>query len=264
MTSASDAWRPLIEELDAWGTKNLTATFWWRDDDAIEPSAALERMTALSVAHNVPLGLAVIPARATVALAEFLRPHSSVDVLQHGFSHANHARRGERAAEFGRQRSLEVRLQDVRQGSQKLAHFDRTQPIFVPPWNRYDADLAEKLRHHTIRAVSVFGPQRQLPDGIVECNCHCDIISWRTTRGFAGIEKSVSKIVNHLCARRAGAYPASEPTGVLSHHLNHDRGCWDFLDELFRLTTQHPGAQWLRPIEAVTAAFNPSPAFRSP
>lgn len=256
MTTGTNSWQPLLAELERWSEAGSVATLWWRDDDAIAPTAALERMLGLVARHGVPLGLAVIPANATAALADRLRCEGLVDVLQHGYNHRNHAGAGERAAEFGGQRPLPVRLAEARHGWELLAPFARRTPIFVPPWNRYDADLAPGLAGFGIRGISAFADAKQLPPPMQECNCHIDIISWRTTRGFAGTDKTVAKLTEHLAARRIGATrPAA--SGLLSHHLAHDDGCWAFLAELFAVLDGHRAVQWLRPVELLGAARSP-------
>jgi predicted deacetylase len=257
MTSVAEEWLPLLDELDRWLAAGRIATLWWRDDDAVEPTDALERMLAIVGRYRVPLGLAVIPGKAANALAERLASADMVDVLQHGYVHANHALPGERAAEFGRQRPLETRLAEFDAGWRRLREFPRLTPIFVPPWNRYDADLAQGLASREVRAISAFGQARQLPSGIVECNCHVDIISWRTTRGFAGVAKTVNRLTEQLRARRSGVLRWQEATGILSHHLAHDEGCWQFLEALFATLAEHRAVGWLRPIEAVAAVEQP-------
>jgi hypothetical protein len=254
MSESDEAWRPLHVELDAWTAAGLVATLWWRDDDAIAPTAALDRMLALVNRYRVPLGLAVIPASAKPALATRLSQETLVEVLQHGLMHKNHANPGERAAEFGAQRALDVRLADVSEGARLVAGFPRRTPIFVPPWNRYDVDLSIGLWQQRFVAVSAFGPAKQLFSTLVECNCHVDIISWRTTRGFAGVDKTVRKLTDQLRARRGSAVALRETTGVLSHHLVHDEGCWQFLDALFARLDGHPAVRWIGPLEATRGA----------
>ena len=252
MSDSPGDWQPLDIELQAWAAAGLQATFWWRDDDAIEPTPALDRMLALSQRFAAPLGLAVIPAKATLALADRLQPAVTVDVLQHGFSHQNHAGPGERAAEFGPQRPLDVRLAEQERGWHMLEAFPRRVPIFVPPWNRYDRELAQGFSSYGMKAISAFGDANRLPFPIVECNCHIDIISWRTTRGFAGVAKTVSKLADHLQARRSSTDGADAVTGLLTHHLVHDEACWSFLTDLFA-HLQHPCVRWVRPMDAVRA-----------
>ena len=85
-------WRILSEELDAWAAAGRAATLWWRDDDAVEPSAALERLLGLAAARDVPIALAAIPARASEALARGIETAGArVTLLQHGYAHRNHA-----------------------------------------------------------------------------------------------------------------------------------------------------------------------------
>ena len=62
-------WRELEQELEAWARSGRRATFWWRDDDAVEPSPALDRLLELAASGRAPLALAVIPARASSGLA---------------------------------------------------------------------------------------------------------------------------------------------------------------------------------------------------
>jgi hypothetical protein len=244
-----NGYRPLLDELDQWAATGQQASLWWRDDDCIEPTAALDRMIGLSATYGVQLGLAVIPARAMPTLAHRLNSAETVFVLQHGFAHTNHAGKGERAAEFGGHRPAEVRAAELADGWQRLAALPRRLPVFVPPWNRYDADLASGAARFGINVISAFGPRRPLGAGVTEANCHCDIISWKTTRGFTGMTKSVGMIVEHLIARRTDGAGPDEVTGVLSHHLDHDEGCWTFLETLFRLTHAHPGARWVSPAD---------------
>ena len=63
-------WPDLVNELDQWGEAERVATLWWRDDDAVAPTAGLERL--LSIAGGVPVALAVIPSVAEPELAVWL------------------------------------------------------------------------------------------------------------------------------------------------------------------------------------------------
>ncbi|MEQ1614069.1 MAG: polysaccharide deacetylase family protein [Hyphomicrobiaceae bacterium] len=255
MTDDRQAWQPLLDELDRWSEAGNVATFWWRDDDAIEPTFALDRMLALVNRFQVPLGLAVIPATATPQLADRLRNEKLVEVLQHGYRHKNHATPGERAAEFGPQRTFDVRRREIEAGRLLLKDFNLV-PIFVPPWNRYEKALVREIEFGGLKAISAFGAPDHQSMVIIECNCQIDIISWRTTRGFAGVEKSVHKIVDHLIARRTGKAASlgslKVATGLLTHHLDHDEGCWTFLGELFTRLKGHPAVKWITPMVAVS------------
>ena len=107
-------WRHLNEELDAWATAGRSATLWWRDDDAVEPSPELARLMAIAQARDLPLALAVIPARASEALAEWLKSSEArVTLLQHGYAHQSHAPEGEKKVELGPQRPATVVLEEL-------------------------------------------------------------------------------------------------------------------------------------------------------
>src|SRR5690606_2061069 len=75
-------------ELARWRDEGLILPVWWRDDDAVAPTPALERLLELAGRFQAPLHLAVIPEPATSELAERLRTASAF-VLTHGWRHAN-------------------------------------------------------------------------------------------------------------------------------------------------------------------------------
>lgn len=247
------AWAALWAELDLWTRARLKATFWWRDDDAVAPTAELERLLALAQRYRVPLGLAVIPAAASPRLVERLDALSDVLVLQHGFAHRNHAPAGERSAEFGPHRSLAQRLADIGEGWRLLTPFRTRTPIFVPPWNRYDPAILPGLARLGLAAVSGFGPRRNdaAQANALEVNCHCDIMDWRGTRGFAGEDKTLAELVSHLRLRRTVPAERDLPTGLLTHHLQHDEACWSFVEELLDRLERHEAAQWITPQKAL-------------
>lgn len=255
-TTANDQahWDALSRELDAWHATGRAATLWWRDDDAVAPTPDLERMLALASEHGVPLGLAVIPLPATAALVERLRSAPLVEVLQHGFRHANHARTGERASEIGDGRPLADVMQDIADGWRQLARFGSVTAMLVPPWNRYTPAILPHLAPLGLAAVSAYGPRpaRRMAGGIIALNCHADIISWRSNRAFTGTGKALAMLTGHLERRRSGAVDVTEPTGLLTHHLAHDAGCWDFLATLFERTARHQTVRWLTPGAAMS------------
>ena len=75
--------------------------FWLRDDDAVAPGAALDRLLGLTGRFEVPVALAVIPAHAGTALAERIADERLVTVVVHGWSHENHAPPGKKKQELG-------------------------------------------------------------------------------------------------------------------------------------------------------------------
>jgi len=249
--SAADAWARLEAELALWHAAGRTATLWWRDDDAGEATPALRRLVALAESRALPLALATVPAWATPALADAVKPAGSlVSVLQHGYAHANYAPLGQKKFELGPERPAQIVVAELAQGWQQLESRFGAQfwPALVPPWNRMAPYLPPFLAELRYRGLSQFGPRarRQAVKGLVQANTHVDIVHWKGPQPrFAGEAKLVDEFVLHLAARRTGEADADEPTGLLTHHAAHDEDCWRFLDALFARLARHAAVRWL-------------------
>ncbi|MGO7038484.1 polysaccharide deacetylase family protein [Rhizobium acaciae] len=236
------AWDPLHRELDRWQAAGRVARFWLRDDDAIEPTPALETLMALACQSQIPLTLAVIPGLTGEALAARLVEDAAVAVAVHGWSHTNHAGPERKKQELGGERPADVVLGELAEGFRLLQqlHPARFLPVLVPPWNRIDAALIPALPALGFAALSVYG--RAKGDGPMPLlNTHVDIIDWHGTRGGRSEAELVTELVAELRHRFAGS---DEPVGVLTHHLVHDAAAWDFLSALFAVTGRHPAVRW--------------------
>jgi len=236
-----EIWQPLTRELARWLHAGRTADFWLRDDDAIEPTAALDRLLAPTAAHEVPVALAVIPAPTGAPLAERLARENHVTVAVHGWSHENHAAQGEKKQELGRHRPREIVLAELSQGRARLQrlHAGRFAPVLVPPWNRIDADLLPHLAGIGFSALSVFGAPEPGPMRML--NSTVDIMDWRGNRGGRDHAALVSEIVAQLERAFRGE---GGPVGLLSHHLVHDEVAWSFLDRLLKITAASGACRW--------------------
>lgn len=244
--SRSPDWAALSAELDRWADKRRQATFWWRDDDAVTVTPALERLIALSESHAVPLALAVIPDGAEPALAERLdRSDAPIVVLQHGFAHRNHAPDGERKAELGPHRPLGAVTSELLAGRERLASIfgERVFAALVPPWNRIGPEVAASVASLGFDGLSTFNRREAGPPARV--NAHVDIMDWHGSRGFAGESACLGSVISHLSDRLDGRCDAGEPTGLLTHHLVHDESCWRFVDRFLAETGRHEAASWI-------------------
>ncbi|NTE87339.1 polysaccharide deacetylase family protein [Agrobacterium rubi] len=230
----------LLDTLDDFASKNSVADLWLRDDDATQPSPALDRLLGLSARYAVPMTLAVIPEPTGDALAKRLETTSGIDVAVHGWAHRNHARPEEKKRELGLHRPLEIVLDELRTGLTKLQslHGPRFVPMLVPPWNRIDQTVIEHLPQARYRALSVYGPEK--PDSLPLLNTHVDVIDWRGTRGG----KNQDLLFAETAERLRQADETGGMTGILTHHLDHDENVWAFLQSLFELTTNHPACRW--------------------
>ena len=248
-------WSDLRRELDLWAARGETPTLWWRDDDAAEPSADLDRAMALAEAAAVPLALAVIPAENRL---------TAVDLAGRG--HAGPARlcppqpcrprrQEERAGCGAPRRSCHCRADD-RAGCAGKAFGSAFRPVLVPPWNRLGAHLPPLLPELGYAGLSRFGARDRPAIGAMRIvNTHVDIIDWKGARGFVGVEAALGQAIGHLQARRGGTADPAEATGLLTHHRVHDSGCWDFLEELFAVTAGNGAAEW----RSAASLFQPSP-----
>lgn len=250
------AWQRLDAELDRWQPGQ--ATFWWRDDDAISPGLALDRLLGLG---PQPLALAVIPAEIKPSLPDRLAG-LPVDVLQHGYAHRNHEPPERKKAELGDARSAPVVLEELAEGWRRLSSRfgDRALPVLVPPWNRISDSLVRLLPGSGYRGLSTYEPRQaaiiasadSLQSGVVQVNTHVDIIDWQSRR-FRGLGIVIDRVLYHLQARRAGHADAREPTGLLTHHLAMDDDAFGFTAAFLERTGRHPAVQWLRAHDIFTA-----------
>lgn len=237
------AWKTLDDALDRWTAVERRARLWLRDDDAIEPTKALDRLLGLTAAHSIPLTLAVIPAPTGTELAERLAAGAGLSVAVHGWSHKNHASIDEKKQELGSHRPAEIVLGELRQGHDRLRELYPHQfvPMLVPPWNRVAPALVPALGGCGFSCLSVYGPSKTTSP-IPLVNTHLDIMDWHGTGGGRGHGELVSGLIGEL-QRRFDGDP--EPVGVLTHHLVHDETAWEFVEHLLRVTAGHPAVEWV-------------------
>lgn len=243
----SEDWALLGDELARWRDAGREVEFWWRDDDAVQWTPALAQLVGLARRCDVPLALAVVPSSAESAL--FAQLAEDVCVLQHGVDHRNRGAPGAKRAEFVPQERPEDAVARIAAGCVRLASLagPRWTAAFAPPWNRMPEALAARLPAAGLRGLSLFGPrQRARPSpGLAQVNTHVDLVAWRGDRGFVGVQAALAQAVRHLAARRTGSADRDEPTGWLTHHLQHDAAAWRFLEQLFESTREAPAVRWL-------------------
>ncbi len=250
MKTDANVWKPLLSELDRWQRGGKRARFWLRDDDAILPSVALDRLLTLASTQSVPVTLAVIPKDTGPALARHLQDWPGVSVALHGWSHENHAAPGEKKQELGIHRGADAVLGELAQGAAHLAKLygAKFTGLLVPPWNRIDTQLLPHLSALGLTGLSTFGPERELP--LPAVNTHVDLIDWKRMRGGRDANALVSEIVHRL----RQIFDDGGCVGVLSHHLAHDEAAWHFLEDLFRATSAHGGCKWATADELLSSS----------
>jgi hypothetical protein len=233
----------LAGHLDWFADRGRKVRFWWRDDDAIEPTPALDRMLGIAERHGVGLALAVIPKTATEALAERLTGEPRVFVLQHGWQHRNFQRKdlGEKAAELGSRRDPDELMAELADGRDRLEALfgEKFIAAMVPPWNRIAPEISRRLPGIGLRGLSTF-TWLNFPRAH-QVQSHVDILKWKKQVRFIGWESARLRFDLQLTRRRN---TGSEPLGLLTHHLAHDEGCFEFLEEFLTIAAHHEGADW--------------------
>jgi hypothetical protein len=238
-------WEDLDAELDRWAKLNLRAELWWRDDDATVPSPALDQLLVLRRELDVPLSLAVIPARAEQSLKIRLAGETQVAVLQHGYAHVNHAPAGSKKCELTESRPMAETMTELAKGCTVLENWSGFIPVLVPPWNRIAPNLIGRLPGQGFRGLSGFGAISEWRRDLVQVNTHLDPIAWCTDRGFLGLEPALRSAIAELEGRRTGTQEHGEPIGLLTHHAAHVESVWSFVAEFLTRTRDHPGARWV-------------------
>ncbi|WP_262027483.1 glycosyltransferase [Microvirga sp. Mcv34] len=229
-------WSPLDRALDQAMDQGVPIRFWWRDDDAVADTPALDRLLGLARRYAAGIGLAAIPSGIEASLARRLAEEPKVFALVHGWSHADHASAGEKRAEFGPHRPLEHMATEA----ERALHVARESlgprllPVFVPPWNRISRDLVPRLSELGFRSLSTFTDRTSVQPvpGLVQVNTHVDPIDWHGTRSLADPALIVAALAGAVERRVAGKADAQEPIGFLTHHLVHDDVIWALCERL--------------------------------
>ena len=227
--------------LDRCAARGDSIPFFWRDDDAVAATPALDRLIGLAEAHAAPLLLAAIPAEIAPTLGTRLEETRDLCVAVHGLAHRNHAPPGEKPAEFGAHRPLATLMADAAAGlrvARERLPNRLLLPVFVPPWNRLAPELAAALPDLGYRGLSaVAGPP--IP-GLARFDATLDPIDWRGTRSLRDPETLLRDLT------RAIAQHPAEPVGLLTHHLAHDAAIWAFVEALLAVLLKHPAIRALR------------------
>ena len=239
-----NVWDNLSAELALWGNNLSPARLWLRDDDAVEPTENLEKLSALTQRYKVPVTIAAIPNDVSQSLADWMCEHRQFSIAVHGYNHINHAPAGQKKCELGLHRGKQTVLTELGDGREKLATMFGAQFIdmLVPPWNRIDAHLVPELSGLGYKCLSTFTwKDFAKTSPLVQLNTHVDIIDWKGNRGGRGVDELVYDLTEALkTARQHGG----APVGILTHHLVHDAVAWEFLQQLFEFCSTHNKIEW--------------------
>ena len=239
------AWARVTAGLDRLQAEGVTFDFWWRDDDAIAPSPALDRLLALARAVKAPLALAVIPDTVQSALAERLAAEPDVCVLVHGIAHRNHAAAGRKKQELVAADA--DTLAALASGSERLARMFGAQalPVLVPPWNRMSPDIVTQLAGLGFTGLSTFAGAQHDEAGLRVVDTHIDPIDWKHGGGAGCASTHIHLLANLVEARAGGRGKTFGPVGLLTHHLVHDGWIWRQVEDMLRRLAGHEAVRFV-------------------
>jgi hypothetical protein len=233
----------VMQELDHWSSAGQPARLWLRDDDAHQPTPALDRLLGCLAIHRTPCLLAVIPQLAGGALASRLASEPLVHVAVHGARHINHAPPGRKSEETPDERGFAVNMADLKEARARLCELfgPSAGDWYVPPWNRIGSATAAGLPGLGFRAVSTFRTRHLGVPGLRELNTHVDLMDWKGGRTGKSAGDVATELASELARARAESF---RPVGILAHHLVHDETAWSTLGAMLDCVHAHPAARW--------------------
>ena len=236
-------WRPLHAELDRWRQAGRVADLWLRDDDAVQPTAALDRLLDLTARHAIPAAVGGHPraCRRTACRAACV-----------GARHRRcGARLGAREPRAGRREEAGARAASCRPTSCSANCRGRKpsstgclpgkpRPFSCRPGTGSTAPCCRRSPKQASPRCRCSARRSRPPIAVV--NTHVDIIDWHGGRGGKDHGGLVLELAAELRWRREAG--SREAVGVLTHHLVHDEIAWLFLERLFEATAGNPACRW--------------------
>jgi predicted deacetylase len=219
----------LGSELNLWARAGRAPVLWWRDDDARGPTEALEQMLELSRRHDAPLTVAAIAGPNLTALVRRCEAQPDIEIAVHGFKHLNRQPEGRGFGEIVEDDSVDWVRAQLRATVMQFHRAGAIPALFVPPWNNLQPQLLAALPDTPIRAVSGFDQGFSEAGGVSRLDTHLDLLRWKGGGRFRGTWRFLLRMRKLLAQRRlSGQW--DQPIGLLTHHLDHDRAAWRFLD----------------------------------
>lgn len=242
-------WQALALEFDHWSAASRKIGLWLRDDDAVAPGPALDRLSDIAERFAAPILLAVIPLLAEPALAPALRNRPLLRPCQHGAIHQNHTPAGGKKSEFGVEREAANVDAEITRGWQRLHDLlgDDALPIFVPPWNRIAQSHAARLGTLGFAGLSCFRGYRHGPAGGPRLlNTHIDIMDWQGGRVGRSVDDILGELIALLAEKRRSE-TGDIKLGLLLHHRDHDETAWSVLSDVLHAAAAHPAVRLVDP-----------------
>jgi len=195
-----------------------SARIFIRNDDVWTMDREFRFFFDLAIDHGIPVIHAVIPGKMDQRLVRFLcrakeKTPQLLDIVQHGWVHANHSVVVGTKYEFGSSRDYETQLKDIQQGLQKmrLAFGELLTPAFVPPYHGYDQRTLRVLTSEGFQIFSAGDRRSGLKKRFIEIP---------TQISFSRYEEGQKSICNarEIITALAKGINRRALSGVLTHH----------------------------------------------
>jgi hypothetical protein len=196
----------------------IGARLFIRDDDVWTRDKKFRFFFDLAIDHNLPVVYAAIPGKMDKGLIRFLcrakeKTPQLLDIVQHGWVHANHSLDKRTKYEFGPSRDYGSQHMDIKQGQRKMrqAFGEYFVPAFVPPYHGYDKCTLQVLDEEGFRIFSARMRQAEIKKRFIEMPAQVSFS--RYDQGRTSIHNA--RDVVGILARGIERRPLS---GVVTHH----------------------------------------------
>ena len=170
--------------------------------------------------RGIPVVYAVIPGKMDRGLIRFLcrakeKTPRLLDIVQHGWIHANHSVDAGTKYEFGPSRNYGSQHMDIQQGLKRmrLAFGEHFTPAFVPPYHGYDERTLRVLHEEGFQVFSAGARRPQIKRRFMEIPAQVPFSRYEPGRTSIHNARDMAGIL----ARSIGLRPLS---GVLTHHAD--------------------------------------------
>lgn len=189
-----------------------------RDDDVWRQDENFRELFPVLVKKRIPVVYGVIPGRLQLGMARFLsqakrRYPDLLDLVQHGYRHANHAAPGQAKYEFGPARTYAQQYRDLHRGVKIMRELlgPVLTPGFIPPYHGHDAHTLKALAALKVPLFSAGGPV-VLPAGCLDAPARVAL------NDYASDSTPLAYDLENMLRRSARALRPGKLTGLLYHH----------------------------------------------
>ncbi len=198
----------------------MSARLFIRNDDVWTLDREFRFFFDLAIDHGLPVVHAVIPGKMDQGLIRFLcrakeKMPQLLDIVQHGWIHANHSVDTGLKYEFGPSRDYGSQHMDIKQGQKKmrLAFGEHFIPAFVPPYHGYDERTLQGLHEEGFQIFSAGTRRSEIKKRFIEIPAQVSFS--RYEQGKTSIHNA--RDVVGILARGVNRRPLS---GVVTHHAD--------------------------------------------